>query len=157
MLLLVWFWLFLLSYSGEEWDKYETQADVELKHSRINNWRLVRITLVVAFGFLPKNFGRWWGSMNDTFALYECSLSSVDNQSWWGHSNPAYCLKKFQTFCIQRWQGPKNFSHESSHPGASPCARAQWATWWNFHCLIFAINSYLQLRNVTWPRYETPF
>ena len=28
------------------------------------NWWLVRVTLVITFGFLPQNFGRWWGPMN---------------------------------------------------------------------------------------------
>ena len=31
-------------------------------------WWLIRVTLVVAFGFLPQNFGRWWGPTNDGFA-----------------------------------------------------------------------------------------
>ena len=34
-----------------------------------------RVTLVVAFGFLPQNFGRWKGPMNGTLSFYECRLS----------------------------------------------------------------------------------
>ena len=29
-------------------------------------------SLVIAFGYLPQNFGRWWGPMNGTFSFYEC-------------------------------------------------------------------------------------
>ena len=33
------------------------------------NWWLLRVTLVVPFGYFTKNFERWWGPTNDTFAL----------------------------------------------------------------------------------------
>ena len=39
-----------------------------LLRTHSNNWWLVRVNLVVAFGFLPQNFGRWQGSMNCHFA-----------------------------------------------------------------------------------------
>ena len=57
-----------------------------------------RITLVVAFGFLPQTFERWWepmngtlsfymcewwGPMNGTLSFYECRLSNGDTQRWW--------------------------------------------------------------------------
>ena len=32
-------------------------------------WWLVGVTLVVAFGFLPKNLGGCWGPGNDTIVL----------------------------------------------------------------------------------------
>ena len=32
-------------------------------------WWLLRVTLVVVFSFLPQNIWRWWGPMNDSFAL----------------------------------------------------------------------------------------
>ena len=51
------------------------------------HWLFVRVTLVAAFGFLPQNFGRWWGSTNCHFAWKECSLSGSDNVLWQGHSN----------------------------------------------------------------------
>ena len=31
-----------------------------------------RVTLVVAFGFLLQNFGRWWSPKNGTLSFYEC-------------------------------------------------------------------------------------
>ena len=42
-------------------------------------WRLVKVILVVAFDFLPKNFVRRWGPMNDTFALIWIEVEV------WGH------------------------------------------------------------------------
>ena len=47
-----------------------------------------RVTLVDTFGFLPQNFGRWWGPMNGTFSFYECRLNGGDTQKWLGHSTP---------------------------------------------------------------------
>ena len=51
-------------------------------------WSLVWVNLVVAFGFLPRNFGRWW-SLRIIFLLANnCSLSGEDNHRPWGHSPP---------------------------------------------------------------------
>ena len=35
------------------------------------------VTLVVAFGFLPQNFGRWWETSNGILSFYECRFSGV--------------------------------------------------------------------------------
>ena len=40
-----------------------------------------RVTLVVAFGFLPQNFGRWQGPTNVTLLFYECMFSGGDTQT----------------------------------------------------------------------------
>ena len=45
-------------------------------HHVTSYWWLVRVTLVVAFGFLPQNFGRWWGPTSGNFFVCECSLNS---------------------------------------------------------------------------------
>ena len=50
-----------------------------------------RVTLVVAFGLLPQNFGWWQGPPNGTLSFYECRLSGEDTQRWWEHSSPSYC------------------------------------------------------------------
>ena len=50
-------------------------------------WWLVRVTLLVAFGFLPKNFASWQGA-SSFFLENECSLSGVDNHRCSGHSSP---------------------------------------------------------------------
>ena len=47
-------------------------------------WWLVRVTLVVAFGFSPEILGGGRGSVNGALIFYECSLSGVDIQKLWG-------------------------------------------------------------------------
>ena len=42
---------------------------------------------MVAFGFLPQNFGRWWEPKIVVLLEKECSFSGADNVRWWGHSN----------------------------------------------------------------------
>ena len=43
------------------------------------------VTLVVSFGSLPQNFGRWWGPTNDGFAHKLMQLE------WQRHSTPTCC------------------------------------------------------------------
>ena len=43
-------------------------------------WWLVRVTLLVAFGFLLQNFGKWWGPTNDVLIRKWMQLE------WWGQS-----------------------------------------------------------------------
>ena len=50
-----------------------------------------RLALVVTFGFLPQNFGRWWEPMIGTF--YECRLNGGNSQRWLGHPKPTCCNK----------------------------------------------------------------
>ena len=38
----------------------------------------LRVTLVVALGFLLQNLEKWWGPMNGTFSFYECWFSGGD-------------------------------------------------------------------------------
>ena len=38
--------------------------EINFRYVPTNHWWLVIVTLVVAFGFLPKNFRRWWGPVN---------------------------------------------------------------------------------------------
>ena len=53
------------------------------------SWWLVRVTLVVAFGFLPQNFGRWRGPTNGTLSFYEqrVNKSGVQRTSKWLHAS----------------------------------------------------------------------
>ena len=51
-------------------------------------WSLVTVNLVVAFGFLPQNFGRWWSLRIIVLLTNKCSLSGGDNDRSWGHSPP---------------------------------------------------------------------
>ena len=70
-------------------------------HSCVNNWIwntshywwLFRITLMVTFGFLPQNFGMWWGPTNGTLSM----ILRLQIQ-WWGHSNPIFCKKNCLNF-----------------------------------------------------------
>ena len=48
-----------------------------------------RVTLVVVFGFLSQNFGRWLWPKNAILSL--CRLSDWDTQRWLWHSNPICC------------------------------------------------------------------
>ena len=58
---------------------------------------------MVAFGCLPKNFGRWRGPMNGTLLSYECNFSLGDTLRWWRHSTPTCC--NIISFCphMQWW------------------------------------------------------
>ena len=57
-------------------------------------WWLVRVTLVVAFGFCPKILGGGEGLWLVILLKKECNFSSADNVRWWGYSNTARWLKK---------------------------------------------------------------
>ena len=74
-------------------------------------WWLVRITLAVAFGFLPQNFGRWKGPTNCHFAGKDWSLSGADNVRWWGHSNTTRWLKvkKIELYALTGGGETKSF------------------------------------------------
>ena len=52
-----------------------------------------RVVLLVAFGFLPQNLGRWWGSTNGTTPSCECRLSGGDTQRRWEHSKAICCYQ----------------------------------------------------------------
>ena len=52
---------------------------------------------MVAFGFLPQNFGMWWSPTN-AILFYDCILRDGDNQRWWRHSNLACCNQKIELF-----------------------------------------------------------
>ena len=81
---------------------------------------LVRVTLVVAFGFLPQNFGRWWGPTNSTLSVYECRFSG----GWWRHWNPTKCKKKlFQRFALTGGRDTKTLG-ASTHTISCTRARA---------------------------------
>ena len=51
----------------------------------------LRVTLVAAFGFLPKKIWEGGEVVNGTLPFYECRVSGGDIQRWWRHSNPACC------------------------------------------------------------------
>ena len=65
--------------------------------------------LVVAFGILPQNFGRWTGPMSAILSLYYCRMSGRDTQTL-----PAV-IKKFELSTLTDG-GNTKISH--SHPRA---------------------------------------
>ena len=74
----------------------------------VSCWWLVRVTLVVAFGFLIKHLGRRWGPMNGTLSFYEYRFSGGDTQTL------PYAKEFVWSFYTHRQQGCKNFGHECS-------------------------------------------
>ena len=79
-------------------------------------WWLVRVTLVVFYGFLSQHFERWWDLQMILLLLYECSLSSEDNQRWWGHTNPTCCFKNI--FKLLALSGGRNTKARATSPHA---------------------------------------
>ena len=51
------------------------------------DWWLFRVTLLLAFGFLPQNFGRWRGAMNHSFVILFMQIQ------WWGYHEVVGTLK----------------------------------------------------------------
>ena len=54
-------------------------------------WLLIRVTLVVAFGFCPKILGGGRDLQIILLSFYECRFDDGDTMRWWGHSNPTIC------------------------------------------------------------------
>ena len=94
-----------------------------------------RVTLVDTFGFLPQNFGRWWGPMNGTFSFYECRLNGGDTQKWLGHSIPSCWNQIDLNFLHSQVVGMlKHCFHICSSPHAHYCP---WPILWLSHHLIY--------------------
>ena len=53
-----------------------------IQHKSQYHLRLVRVTIVVVFGFLPPDFGRWRELMNGTLSFYESMFSSGYTIRW---------------------------------------------------------------------------
>ena len=79
-------------------------------------WWLVKVTLVVAFGFLRQKLWRWWGSTNGILSFYKCKFSGGVTMRWWEHLNPIIC-KRIWTFWTDRWWGCKKLWAQALVPG----------------------------------------
>ena len=68
----------------------------------VSFWWLVRVNLVVPFGFLSQVFGRYWGPANDTFAFVWIQLESCGQSKVVGTLKPNLLLQvyKLQTCCF---------------------------------------------------------
>ena len=80
--------------------------------------------------------------------LYECSLSSVDNQRWWD-TQTLLAVKKDLNFLHSHVAGMKKLQPQALMPGHEPSSlhpsvHAQRATLWNFHYLIFSSHNTLR-------------
>ena len=60
---------------------------------------------MVAFGFLPQQFGRWWVPTNGTLPFYECRLSGRDTLT-------LPYQKEFELFALTSGRDAKNFERE---------------------------------------------
>ena len=72
----------------------------------LDYWWLVRVTLVVAFGFLPQNFGRWLVTYELSFYLKRNAASVVLTMLGSGDTQTLLDGKKNYSLC--RWWGCKN-------------------------------------------------
>ena len=70
---------------------------------------------MVAFGFLPQNFGRCRGPTNGTLSFSECRFSGGDTMRRWVCPNSAFTKEFVETFSTHRWWGRKNFERKHSH------------------------------------------
>ena len=83
-----------------------------------------RVSLFVAYSFVPYNFRRWQGPMNAIFSVYECRLSVGHTQRWCGYWSPICWIpkkkkKKKKKNCTHRWRGCKNISFVALQPMTS--------------------------------------
>ena len=67
---------------------------------------LIGGSLVVAFGFLPQNYGSWRGERTYKLSFCskkkECSFIGAANVTWWGHSNTTRWDKSNFELCALR-------------------------------------------------------
>ena len=102
-----------------------SRASCVLCYKETVHWWLVRVTLVVALGFLPQNYGRWLGRINCYFAQKWMQIQ------WWGGEN----LMQSQAVGMQK----------VSDSLVLALVSYIWATWWNLYYLIFRNSHYLSL------------
>ena len=85
---------------------------------------------MVAFGFLPRNCGRWWGPMNGTLSFYECRFSGGCHEVV--VTLKRYLMQKnlFELFAL-RGSGDTKTSGASAHTDEPPL--------WNFQNTIYIV------------------
>ena len=84
--------------------QYQICPVIEIKMVVVDYWWLIKVTLVVAFGFLPPKIW-WWGPTNEN----ECILSGMHNHRWGGDTQNLLAGKKIWTLYNVRLWGCKNF------------------------------------------------
>ena len=100
-----------------------------------NIFWLVRVILVVAFGFCPKMLGGVRDLRSILLSFYECRFSGGNTMRWWGHSNPTICQRIYlNLFYSKVWSGQKKFG--CKHLRLASCSHALLA-------LVLALTSHL--------------
>ena len=102
----------------------------------VASWRII---LVVVFGFLPQNCGRWWGPMNGTVSFYSVGWVVGTHRGGGDTQTLPAVIKLVWTFALRNSGDAK----ASSSCPLAPCtcwrpfAPDAKATLRNFHYLIF--------------------
>ena len=68
-------------------------------------WLLVRVTLVVTFGFLPQNFGGWLGPTNLSFVILQMQVQCWGYHEVVGQLKPYHMLKNLFEFIALKDNG----------------------------------------------------
>ena len=92
-----------------------------------------RFSFVVASGFLPQNFRRWWGPLNDICHCMNVGWLVGTLRSG-GTLKP--CLLNshlFELFVLKFSEDTRTFTPAHS-------CRNLWATWWNVHFLFVQVD-----------------
>ena len=82
----------------------------------LSDWWLVRVTLVAAFRFLGGGGDLWM----IVLLLNECSLRSVDNQTWWGLLNPTCYFTTNLNFLHSQVAGTQKLRPQAFTPTPTP-------------------------------------
>ena len=120
---------------------------------------------MVDWRFLPQIFGQVVGTYEGLLLLCECRCGRDCTFRWWGHLNTTChngtCLSFLHWEVVGNKKVVKTalapcskitLEHKKSIPRITSCKlkpsrpRAQRATWWNFHCLIFNTGVYLHCK-----------
>ena len=78
-------------------------------------WWLVRVTLVVAFGFLPHNFRWWQGPMNHSFVILWMQVHLWGYHDVVGTFKPYYGLKNLFEIIALKGDGDRKTLGMSTH------------------------------------------
>ena len=82
----------------------------------LSDWWLARVTLVAAFRFL----GGGGDLLMIVLLLNECSLRSVDNQTWWGLLNPTCFFTTNLNFLHSQVAGTQKLRPQAFTPTPTP-------------------------------------
>ena len=100
-------------------------VSTQKKHKKtmyfVTYWWLVRVTLVVDWLFLPRNFGLVVGTYKFLLPFCECTYGGGSICRWWGHLNTT---SHNQTFCTERQWGAKKLFKLHGYAASCPGCKA---------------------------------